>query len=175
MSAWNRYPVVQPARSAVLSFFGFSAWVVLTFVAAALGGAASAQAGAFYGLLAQPSWAPPGWLFGPVWSVLYALMGVSAGLVWRKRGLRGARFALGLYLVQLAANALWSWLFFAWRLGAIAFVEILVLWVLVLATLLVFRKIRPIAGWLLLPYLAWITFAAALAHAVWKLNPALLG
>ncbi len=150
-------------------------FLALSYAAAAVGGLASAQAGAFYGQLEQPAWAPPGWLFGPVWSVLYTLMGVAAWLVWRARGWRGARAALALNLAQLAANALWTWLFFAWRQGALAFAEILLLWALILATGLAFRRVRPLAGALLLPYLLWVTFAAALALALWRLNPGLLG
>jgi tryptophan-rich sensory protein len=79
-----------------------------------------------------------------------------------------------LFLLQLAANALWTWLFFAWRRGALAFGEILVLWALILGTVVAFRRVRPVAGALLLPYLAWVTFAAALTCAVWRANPALL-
>lgn len=112
---------------------------------------------------------------GPVWTALYALMGVSAWLVWRERGLAGARTALALFIAQLAANALWSWLFFAWRLGGPAFAEVLLLWCLIAATAIAFRRIRLLAAVLLLPYLAWVTFAAALTLAVWRLNPALLG
>jgi tryptophan-rich sensory protein len=102
-------------------------------------------------------------------------MGVSAWLVWRERGFAGARAALALFIVQLAVNALWSWLFFAWRLGGAAFAEVLLLWCLIVATAIAFRRIRPLAAVLLLPYLAWVTFAAALTFAVWRLNPALLG
>lgn len=153
---------------------GLLAWLLVTFAAAAVGGVASAGAGPFYGQLARPSWAPPAWLFGPAWSVLYLLQGIAAWLVWKARGFRGARAALGLFLVQLAANALWTWLFFAWRQGALAFGEILVLWALIVATLAAFRRVRPLAAALLLPYLLWVSFAAALTFAVWRLNPRLL-
>lgn len=159
-----------PLRNAL----GLLACLGPTFAAAALGARASLRAGAFYGQLARPDWAPPAWLFGPVWTVLYVLMGLAAWLVWREQGFRGARAAFALYLVQLAANALWTWLFFAWRMGGPAFVEILVLWGLILATTLAFWRARPLAGLLLLPYLAWVTFAAALCHATWRANPALL-
>lgn len=147
----------------------------MSFAAAALGGFASANAGPFYEQLSRPAWAPPAWLFAPVWTILYALMGVAAWLVWRERGFRGARGALALFGVQLGANALWTWLFFAWRQGAAAFAEILVLWALIAATMAAFARVRPMAAWLLAPYLAWVTFAAALTYAVWKANPSLLG
>ncbi|MEW5928971.1 MAG: TspO/MBR family protein [Gemmatimonadota bacterium] len=154
---------------------GLAGWLAVSFAAAAVGGAASANAGSFYAQLARPDWAPPASLFGPVWSVLYVLQGVAAWLVWRERGFGGTRAALGLFGVQLAANALWTWLFFAWRQGAPAFAEILVLWVLILATMVAFWRVRPLAGALLLPYLLWVSFAAALTWSVWRLNPQLLG
>lgn len=153
---------------------GLLAWLAVTFVAAALGAVASADAPAFYAQLDRPAWAPPASVFGPVWSALYLLMGVAAWLVWRERGAGGARAALGIYLVQLAANALWSWLFFGWHLGALAFVDVLLLWALIAVTIVAFWRIRPLAGALLLPYLAWVSFAAALTWAVWQRNPGLL-
>lgn len=154
---------------------GIGAWVLLSFVAAAAGGVASANAGDFYQQLDRPAWAPPPYLFGPVWSVLYFLMGLGAGLVWRARGFAGARTALTLFIVQLGLNALWTWLFFAWRQGNLAFGDIVVLWVLILATVLAFWRVRPLAGALLVPYLLWVGYAAALTYAVWQRNPALLG
>jgi benzodiazapine receptor len=154
---------------------GLAGWLLGSFAAAAVGGVASANAGGFYQQLVRPGWAPPPWLFGPVWSVLYLLMGIAAWLVWRERGFRGARTALTLFVVQLAANALWTWLFFAWRRGALAFGEILLLWVLIVATLVAFWWVRPLAGALLVPYLLWVTFASALTFAVWRMNPAVLG
>lgn len=153
---------------------GFLAWLLATFVAAAIGAAASLRAGAFYGQLVRPDWAPPAAIFGPVWTTLYLLMGISAWLVWRVGGFGAARSALALFLVQLAFNALWTWLFFGWQLGAAAFAEILLLWLLVLATLLAFWRIKPLAGALLIPYLLWVSFATALSYAVWQLNPEIL-
>lgn len=161
----------RPVSRQILGLLG---WLLLCFASAALGGLASAHAGAFYRELARPPWAPPGWLFGPVWSLLYLLMAVAAWLVWLDQGFRGARTALLLFLIQLAANALWTWLFFVWHQGAFALLEILVLWALILSTALAFWRIRPWAGALLLPYLAWVTFASALTWAVWKGNPHLL-
>lgn len=125
--------------------------------------------------LCVPLGAPPGWLFGPVWSVLYALMGISAWLVWRARGFAGARSALLVFIVQLAANALWTWLFFVWRQGGLAFAEILVLWALILVTIGLFWRVSRFAAALLVPYLAWVSFASVLALSTWRLNPGLLG
>lgn len=152
-----------------------AAWLLVTFIAAALGAWASRDAPAFYGELVKPDWAPPAGVFGPVWTVLYLLMGIAAWLVWKVRGFATAPRTLTLYLVQLAANALWSWLFFGWHQGAAAFYEVIVLWLLVGATVVTFWRARRIAGVLLLPYFAWVTFASALTFAVWRGNPALLG
>jgi len=152
-------------------------WLAIAFVAAAIGGMGSAGAPEFYGLLERPAWAPPAWLFGPVWTLLYAAMGVAAWLVWRERAMAGAsvRAPLALFLVQLAVNALWSWVFFVWQSGLLATANILVLDLLVIATILAFRRVRPLAAALLLPYLAWIAFATALTLSTWQRNPALLG
>ncbi len=154
---------------------GLVAWLAVTFVAAGIGGAASIEAGSFYAQLVRPGWAPPATVFGPVWTILYCLMGIAVWLVWRADGFRVATPALALFLVQLTLNALWTWLFFAWNCGALAFAEILLLWTLVLATLVSFWRIRPLAGALLVPYLLWVSFAATLNYAVWQLNPQVLG
>ena len=102
-------------------------------------------------------------------------MGVSAWLVWRAGGFAGARAALLLFIAQLGANALWTWLFFVWRLGALAFAEILLLWAMIVATIVLFWRVSRLAAALLVPYLAWVSFATALTYAVWRLNPVLLG
>jgi tryptophan-rich sensory protein len=148
-------------------------WVVLLACVGALGALASRDAASFYAQLARPAWAPPGWLFGPVWTALYALMAIAAWRVSRVPDRRGR--PLTLFLLQLAANALWSWLFFAWHLGAAAFADVLVLDALVIATMAAFHRHDRIAALLLLPYLAWIAFATALTWSVWQRNPALLG
>lgn len=153
---------------------GLAAWLLLGFAAAAIGAVASAQAATFYQQLAQPAWAPPSSVFGPVWSVLYALMGIAAWLVWREGGWRRQRGVLSLFVIQLAINALWSWLFFAWHHGALAFADIVLLWLLIVATTVGFWRVRPLAGALLLPYLTWVSFATALNFAVWQLNPQIL-
>ena len=161
-------PNRRPLRGLVVS-------LVLTFAVAALASVASVKAPAFYAALDKPAWAPPAGVFGPVWTLLYAMMAIAAWLVWKARGLRDSRAALTLYGVQLAANALWSFLFFAWGRGALAFVDIVVLWLLIAATFVAFWRIRAAAGLLLVPYLAWVSFATALNYAVWQRNPALLG
>jgi tryptophan-rich sensory protein len=154
---------------------GLVAWLVASFVAAGIGAAAAIDAAPFYAQLVRPAWAPPASLFGPVWTALYLLMALAAWLVWRVGGFRAARTALALFFVQLALNALWSWLFFAWHRGGLALADIVVLWAAIVATLLAFWRIRPLAGALLVPYLLWVGFATALNFAVWRFNPRLLG
>lgn len=154
---------------------GLIAWLALAFAAAAVGAVASVQAASFYSQLARPSWAPPPIVFGPVWSVLYALMGVAAWLVWRQSKEEGHILPIALFVAQLAVNALWSWLFFAWHLGAGAFADVLVLLALIAATIIAFWRVRPLAGILLLPYFAWVSFASALTWSVWQSNPGVLG
>ena len=168
-------PTYSGRPSAVVQVVGLLVALAVTFLAATAGAVASVDAGAFYSQLDRPGWAPPGWLFGPVWSVLYTLMAIAAWLVWRRVGFPQATVAISLFVSQLVANALWSWVFFAWRLGALAVVEVLVLWGLVAATVVAFGRIQRVAALLLLPYLAWVSFAAALTLAVWRRNPGLLG
>ena len=155
--------------TAALSLLG---WLFAAFAAAAVGAVASVDAPSFYAQLNKPSWAPPAGVFGPVWTVLYALMGVAAWLVWRSPGPK--RAALTLFGAQLAANALWSWLFFAWHRGALAAVEILVLLALIVAMIVAFWRISRLAALLMVPYLLWVSFASVLTWAVWRSNPTLL-
>lgn len=166
LSSHHRTPPVQA--------LGLLAWLGLVFVAAALGAVASLDAPSFYGQLAKPGWAPPAAVFGPVWSALYLMMGIAAWLVWREPDRPGRTPALVLFVAQLAANALWSWLFFGWRQGALAFGDVLLLWALVVATTVAFWRVRPAAGGLLLPYAAWVSFASLLTWTVWQANPGLL-
>ena len=162
---------VSKARSS----WGLLGWLALCFTAAAIGALGSRTAPEFYGSLVQPSWAPPASWFGPVWTVLYALMAIAAWLAWRKGGFAMARAGLRLFVAQLVFHTWWSWLFFAFHQGALALADIVLLWILIVATIVAFWRIRPLAGVLLLPYLAWVSFATALNFAVWRMNPALLG
>lgn len=166
---------MTPTTSGKKQILGLFGWLLATLATGGLGGLASSQAASFYGALSRPEWAPPPWLFGPVWSLLYVLMGIAAWLVWRERGFRGASTALKLFVVQLFANALWTWIFFVWRQGALSLIEILVLWGLIAGTLWAFWRLNRLAALLLLPYLAWVSFATALTATLWRLNPAILG
>lgn len=151
-------------------WLGLVGWLLSSLAAGAVGALATAEARDFYAGLVRPPWAPPGWLFGPVWTTLYVMMGVAAWLVWRQAGWSGAAVALSLFVAQLAFNALWSWIFFAWRSGALAFAEILLLAVLIIATMLAFARVRTAAALLLLPYLAWVGYATALTWTLWRAN-----
>lgn len=153
------------------SLIGLVGWVLATLAAGAVGALSTRNAREFYGGLVKPAWAPPGWLFGPVWTVLYLLMAVAAWLVWRRAGWSGARTALWLFLAQLVLNALWSWIFFSWHRGALAFAEILVLLVLIAATMHGFARVHRLPALLLVPYLLWVAFASALTYAIWRGNP----
>jgi tryptophan-rich sensory protein len=125
----------------------------------------------WYPTLVKPPFNPPAWVFGPTWTVLYILMGVALFLVWRQ-GLdtQGVRLALIIFGVQLMLNALWSIIFFRMQSPGWAFAEILVLWIAIIATLWAFWRVLPAAGWLLVPYLAWVSFAAVLNGSIWILN-----
>ncbi len=153
---------------------GLVFWLFLAFTAAAIGALASVNAREFYATLVRPSWAPPGSVFGPVWGVLYTMMGVAAWFVWKDHRWTGAKGALSLFVLQLVANAMWSWLFFEWRLGGCAFVEVLALWGMIVCTVVLFWRRNRVAGALLIPYLAWVSFAAILCFATWRLNPSAL-
>ena len=161
-------------KSKVMEIAGLIGWLAITFIASAIGAFATLQAGSFYIQLVRPDWAPPPSIFGPVWTALYAIMGIAAWLVWRTDGFRTAKVALTLFLIQLALNASWSWLFFGWHRGALAFLDTLLLWLLIVAMLVAFWRIRPVAGVLLIPYLLWVSFASVLNYFIWQLNPQVL-
>lgn len=126
---------------------------------------------AWYANLAKPELAPPNWVFGPVWTSLFALMGIAAFLVWQK-GLerREVKIALGIFLGQLALNTFWSVIFFGLQNPGGALIEIAVLWTMILWTIIAFYKISRPATYLLLPYILWVSFAAYLNYAIWSLN-----
>jgi len=154
------------------SALGLAGWLVVTFAAAWIG--SRYMPGAWYASLAKPSWNPPNYLFGPVWSVLYVLMAVAAWLVWRKAGFSGAGPALILFVVQLALNSLWSYLFFGQHRPDMAFYDITVLWVAIQIVAALFWRVDPIAGGLMVPYIAWVSFASYLNVTLWRLNPVVI-
>jgi tryptophan-rich sensory protein len=154
--------------SARLQAFALIGWLALCFAAA--GTAAFVSIDGWYEALQKPTWNPPPWVFGPAWTVLYISMAVAAWLVWREGGWKTQGRALGLFVVQWALNALWTPLFFGLHRPGLAFAEITILWLVLAATLAAFWRVNKVAGALLVPYLAWVSFAAALNFAIWRLN-----
>jgi tryptophan-rich sensory protein len=155
----------MPTTARILALLG---WIGICFLVAAM--ASQFMLGEWYAGLRKPVWTPPNWLFGPVWTLLYLMMGIAAWLVWRQGGFSGARLALGLFLFQLVLNGLWSWLFFGLQRPGLASIEISVLWVAILATLIAFWRIIPMAGIFLIPYAVWVGFAAFLNITLFRMN-----
>jgi translocator protein len=127
--------------------------------------------GSWYQQINRPEWNPPGWVFGPVWTALYIMMGVAFYLVWKSDVAKGIKQkAMGLWIAQLIANFFWSFIFFGQQQIGLAFIEIVVLWILILLTIFAFARINKLAAWLLVPYISWVSFAAMLNFAIWQLN-----
>jgi tryptophan-rich sensory protein len=153
-----------------------SLWMLVLFVAVCFAVAGfgavftNSSVGSWYPTLRKPSWNPRAWVFAPVWSALYLMIAIAAWIVWRKRGFGGAAGALGLFALQLALNAAWTPLFFGLRNPLAGLLDIVPLWVAILATVVSFWKISPAAGAILLPYWLWVSFAAVLNFAIWRLN-----
>ena len=166
---FNRQAPVGGARSTI-ALIGF---LTACFAVAGLGSVittAQTISGGWLETLDKPFFSPPSWLFGPVWTILYFLIAISGWLVWRQSGFSGARVAMLLFFGQLALNFLWTAIFFGLRAPGLALVEIVILWGAILLTALTFRSLSRLAAVLLLPYLAWVTFAAVLNVAIWWLN-----
>jgi translocator protein len=130
----------------------------------------SSSVSEWYPTLRKPSWNPPSWVFGPVWTTLYLMMAIAAWLFWRKLGFSSASGVLWLFAFQLVLNAVWSPLFFGLKNPLAGLLDIIPLWVAILATLMSFWKISPAAGALLVPYWLWVSFATVLNFTIWKLN-----
>ena len=161
--------VAQAPRTPSARRLGLAGFGLAVAAAALIGGLGVAGTSAEYQSLEQPSWAPPSWLFGPVWTVLYAMIAVSGWLVWRRTGWTTA---LTVYAVQLVLNAAWTPIFFGFGQYGLALVDIVVLWVLIGVTVWLFRPVSKLAAGLLLPYWAWVTFATALNAYIWNANVA---
>ena len=157
---------MNTASSTLHHALGLAAAILITFCATLAGIFSTPDD--WYAALAKPSWNPPGWIFGPVWTALYLMMATAAWLVWKSDGWGKS---LWLYLTQLALNAAWTPIFFGAHLLGWAFMEILFMWLAILLTLLAFRRVHKTAALLLLPYLAWVTFAAFLNFTLWRMNP----
>ncbi len=132
----------------------------------------------WYAGLARPLFSPPNWIFGPVWTTLFALMGISFFLIWKDYSLIRAnrrvvqiwKWGVSFFILQLILNTLWSIIFFGLHNPGGAFAEIIILWLAILATIIAFAKISRIAAWLLVPYILWVSFAGYLNYAIWMLN-----
>jgi tryptophan-rich sensory protein len=159
---------VSSIMSKIRLILGLIGWLLASFAAAAFGGWFTP--GTWYASLNKPEWNPPGWVFGPVWTLLYCAMAVAAWLVWRQGGFAAQRRPLRWYAVQLLLNAAWSPLFFGLRRPDIAFAEIVLLWLAIAMTWFTFRPVSRTAAWLLAPYLAWVSFAAVLNFTLWRMN-----
>ncbi|WP_247881167.1 TspO/MBR family protein [Skermanella sp. TT6] len=172
-SMMTQSTIAAPGRagSRGRSLIGLAAFVILVDVASATASSVTLpQIDGWYAGLEKPWFNPPDWLFGPVWTVLYGMMAVAGWLVWRDRGLAGARGPLLLFGLQLGLNILWSLIFFGMQQPGLAFAEISALWIAVAATMVAFWRVRPLAGWLFVPYLLWVSYAAVLNASVWLLN-----
>lgn len=153
------------------NLIGLALSITICFGCAALGSLLTQPSlGDWYTQLRKPTWTPPDWVFAPVWSALFLCMAVAAWLIWRDRRVAGTKLALTLFAVQLALNVAWSGVFFALRLPGIACLEIVVLWLAIAATTALFCRRNRAAAMLMLPYLAWVTFAGALNAAIWRMN-----
>ncbi len=152
--------------SAIRSALALAGFILITFCAPLAG--MFSRPGAWYVALSKPSWNPPAWIFGPAWTLLYTLMAIAAWLVWKHDGWRRP---LMLYFVQLVLNAAWTPIFFGAHQLGWALVAIIALWLAILLTMLSFRRVNKVAGWLFAPYLAWVTFATFLNFTLWRLNP----
>lgn len=164
-SARNQPPGGAHRRSGLIAVLGLFGFIGLTFCAPAVG--ALTLPGEWYASLNKPSWNPPSWIFGPVWTLLYLLMAVAAWRVWKREGWK---LAIWLYLVQLALNAAWTPIFFGAHTLGWALAEIILLWLAITLTMRAFLRVSKVAGLMLVPYLAWVTFAAFLNFTLWRMN-----
>ena len=149
----------------------FVVCIALCFSASMIGAIASFNAPVFYGELIKPPWAPPAFVFGPVWTFLYTLMSISLWLMWKQLSFKDGKSVYLIFLVQLALNGLWSWIFFKWNSGVGSFVEIIILIIFIILNIFTFWKRSKIAALLLMPYLLWVFFATYLTYTLWSLNP----
>jgi translocator protein len=153
-------------------FFQVLGWVFLSEAAGLIGSVFTAQSiPTWYAQIIKPTFAPPNWVFGPVWTTLFALMGIAAYLVWKTQKRSSARqIALGLFAFQLVLNVVWSLVFFGLRNPGLAFLEIILLWLAIAATMYSFARVSKPAAFLLVPYLVWVSFAGFLNYRIWQLN-----
>lgn len=155
-----------------MNIIALGIWIAISFLPSIIGSLVTTpNIPTWYAALNKPFFNPPSWVFGPVWTLLYLLMGIAAYLVWSKGYENNAvKYALTIFIIQLALNGLWSFLFFGQHWLLISFIEIVVLWLFILLTILKFYALSPIAGLLLIPYILWVSFASILNFSFWWLN-----
>ena len=162
---------IQNEKSQGRSIAGLLVFLVICLGVGGLGGIATApEIKGWYATLTKPSWNPPNWIFGPMWTTLFVMMAVSAWLVWKRPGIKLNSLPMILFAIQLVLNSAWSWIFFNLHMIGAAFAELCVLWVAIAVTMYIFFKHSKLAGGLMIPYLAWVTFAGCLNFAIWRLN-----
>ena len=145
--------------------------VSFTLVFGGLGGiVTSGEIANWYAGLHKPSFNPPNYLFGPVWSLLYLLMGISLYLIWKEPASSAKTKSIIIFFIQFALNFCWSFIFFKFHQTGIAFAEIILMWIFILLTIISFSKLSKTAAWLLVPYIAWVSFASLLNCSIWQLN-----
>jgi len=155
-----------------MHWFTFAIWIVVCLAVGVFGGLWTApEIPGWYRTLVKPSFNPPGWIFGPVWTTLYVLMAIAASLVTEAADTQLRTFGLGLFVLQLALNLAWSWIFFHKHSIGAAALEVALLWVAIGVTTIVFSRVSATAAWLMAPYWAWVTFASILNVTLWRLNP----
>ena len=159
------------SRTASTKWTALAIWIAICFAAAGIGALMTTPAlGDWYVKLNKPAWTPPNGVFGPVWTLLYAIMGLAAWMVWLQRASRNVTPALSIFAIQLILNVAWSGLFFGLHSPGAGLLAIVALWCAIAATILSFRRAVALAGWILVPYLAWVSFAMALNFEIWRLN-----
>lgn len=152
-------------------WIGLIVFLVVCFAIAVLASIATRpEIPTWYAGLRKPTWTPPAWLFGPVWTALYVAMAVAGWLIWHRAGWQDGRLALTLFALQLVLNGAWSFIFFKFHRVGWAFVDIVVLWVAIAATIVTFAAVSQVSSLLLVPYLVWVSYAGALNLAIWRMN-----
>lgn len=168
VSVKNELATPEPRPHATAALIG---WLALCFAVGGVSSIFPARAiPTWYAALVKPPFNPPNEVFPVVWTILYALMAISAWIAWKTRPSGCRRRGLRLFLVQLGLNFLWTWIFFSTHQMLTAFADLVALWIAILLTLLAFKKMSTTAAWLLVPYLVWVTFAGYLNFATWRLN-----
>lgn len=156
-----------------MSIGALAIWLGICFATATIGGMAKPDT--WYRNINKPTWNPPNWVFAPVWTILFIMMAIAAALVWSRRDTPGAGLAIACFVLQLVLNATWSWLFFGFHRPDLAFFEVIPFWFVIVLTTVLFWRISPTAGRLMVPYILWVGFASYLNFVLWRMNPYAIG